>query len=106
THLIPCFTDTHGSGHVGRRNHDRVRRSFAAGVRPEQTGRYPLLVPSLLYLGRRVLRRQGRIGLAVRGGLHGFGHAASLRWPTETVTLASATSRGVRRRVAADPGRP
>jgi hypothetical protein len=85
-------------GHVRRGDDDAEGRLVAARVGPEQTRGYPLLVQSLLYLGRRVLRGQGcallrvgAVGLTVSGGLQGFGHVASLRPPANAITLASAS---------------
>src|ERR1041384_6491891 len=40
------------AGHVGRRDGDGERRLVALRVRREVAGRYPLLVPPLLYLTR------------------------------------------------------
>ena len=75
--VLEGVAQVEGTGDVGRRDHDGVRRLLAGRVGLEVTALHPALVQLPLYLGRRVLGRQfGVAGWLLRRVL---GHAAQFR---------------------------
>ena len=75
--VVQRVADVQRTGHVRRRDDDAVRLPVAARIGRERAARDPLLVPTLLYLARRVLGGQGGFGEQLCVWCDG--HAQSLR---------------------------
>src|SRR4051794_11552517 len=85
------------TGDIWRGDDNGERGLVAAGIGAEETGGYPLLVPSPLDVCGLVLSRQRLLWLPAAGGnLRGVGHPESLRPGQTTTTLRGAHKEAVR----------